>query len=151
MADLLTAEETRRARIRRYDWRGERCVHHTPEDPYIEGLCQHSRPHQRLPGGGWRVWAIMAGRGWGKTRTGAEAVREWSERYSRIGLIAATKGDAREIMVEGESGILSVFPPDRPARYIANRLRLEFPSGSIGTIYTADEPDRLRGPQHTKL
>jgi|PlaIllAssembly_1097288.scaffolds.fasta_scaffold07226_4 predicted phage terminase large subunit-like protein len=93
----------------------------------------------------------MAGRGWGKTRTGAEAVREWSERYSRIGLIAATKGDAREIMVEGESGILSVFPPDRPARYIANRLRLEFPSGSIGTIYTADEPDRLRGPQHTKL
>lgn len=94
---------------------------------------------------------ILAGRGWGKTRTGAEAVREWSETNSHIGLIAPTKTDAREIMVEGVAGILAVFPPERPARYIANRFRLEFPSGSIGTIFTADEPDRLRGPQHTKL
>ena len=94
---------------------------------------------------------ILAGRGWGKTRTGAEAVREWSETHSHIGLIAPTKTDAREIMVEGVAGILAVFPPGRPARYIANRFRLEFPSGSIGTIFTADEPDRLRGPQHTKL
>lgn len=54
-------------------------------------------------------------------------------------------------MVEGESGVLAVFPPDRPARYIANRRRIEFPSGSIGTLYTADEPERLRGPQHHKL
>lgn len=54
-------------------------------------------------------------------------------------------------MVEGVSGILAVFPRERAARYIANRFRLEFPSGSVGTIFTADEPDRLRGPQHTKL
>lgn len=54
-------------------------------------------------------------------------------------------------MVEGESGVLAVFPQERPARYIANRRRIEFPSGSIGTIYSADEPERLRGPQHHKL
>jgi len=149
--DLLNAETERRARVRRYDWRGHACPFHTPEDPFVEGSCLHGRPGQVLPDGDWRVWAIMAGRGWGKTRTGAEAVREWSERYSRIGLIAPTKNDAREVMVEGASGILSAFPPDRPARYIANRLRVEFPSGSIGTVYTADEPERLRGPQHTKL
>lgn len=149
LRELVAAEAQRRARISRYDWRGERCTHHTGDDH--GELCRHSRPSQRLPDGAWRIWAIMAGRGWGKTRTGAEAVREWSERYSRIGLIAPTKGDAREIMVEGESGILAVFPPDRPARYIANRLRIEFPSGSIGSVYTADEPDRLRGPQHSKL
>ena len=54
-------------------------------------------------------------------------------------------------MVEGESGVLAVFPQERPARYVANRRRIEFPSGSIGTIYSADEPERLRGPQHDKL
>lgn len=59
--------------------------------------------------------------------------------------------DARDIMVEGESGIIGVFPPDRPARYIANRRRVEFPSGAIGTVYSAEEPERLRGPQHHKL
>ena len=78
-------------------------------------------------------------------------MREWSESFSHIGLIAPTKSDAREIMVEGVAGILSVFPRERPARYISNRYRIEFPSGAIGTVFTADEPDRLRGPQHQKL
>lgn len=133
LLSLLEAERERRANLRRYDWS-------------VSG-----REDQHLPGGDWRIWLVLAGRGWGKTRTGAEAVRSWSERFSRIALIAPTKNDAREIMVEGESGILEVFPKDRPARYIANRFRLEFPSGSIGTIYTADEPERLRGPQHTKV
>ena len=59
--------------------------------------------------------------------------------------------DARDIMVDGESGLLAVFPKDRPARYIGNRRRIEFPSGAIGTVYSADEPERLRGPQHTKV
>lgn len=78
-------------------------------------------------------------------------VREWSESFPRIGIIGATGDDARDIMVEGVSGILSCFPPDRPARYIGNRRRVEFPSGAIGTLFTAEEPDRLRGPQHHKL
>ena len=130
---LVEAELDRRRRSRQFDWGNS------------------SRPEQRIPEGDWRLWAILAGRGWGKTRTGAETVRAWSERYSHIGLIAPTKNDAREIMVEGVSGILAVFPRERAARYIANRFRLEFPSGSVGTLFTADEPDRLRGPQHTKL
>lgn len=130
---LVESERERRRRTRAFDWPAQ------------------ARPSQLLPGGDWRLWLILAGRGWGKTRTGAEAVRSWSERYSHIGLIAPTKNDAREVMVEGVSGVLAVFPPERPARYIANRYRIEFPSGSVGTVYTADEPDRLRGPQHTKL
>jgi predicted phage terminase large subunit-like protein len=130
---LVEAEQERRKRIRTFDWTTQ------------------ARDEQRAPGGDWRIWAILAGRGWGKTRTGAETVREWSETFSHIGLIAPTKSDAREIMVEGVAGILAVFPQDRPARYIANRYRLEFPSGSVGTIFTADEPERLRGPQHTKI
>lgn len=131
---LIRAERDRRARIVKYDWRGH-----------------HARPSQILPDGDWRLWLVKAGRGFGKTRTGAEAVREWSEAHPRIGLIAPTGDDARNIMVEGESGVLSVFPPDRQAVYIANRRRIEFPSGAIGTIYSADEPERLRGPQHHKL
>lgn len=151
LAKLIAAERARRNRVRRYDWRGESCPFHSDEIPYVQGKCLHARPAQILPGGDWRLWFCKAGRGWGKTRTGAEAVREWSERYPRIGLIAATNDDARLVMVEGESGILSVFPRERPARFIANRRRIEFPSGAIGTIYSAEEPDRLRGPQHHKL
>lgn len=110
-----------------------------------------ARPEQRIPDGRWRIWVINAGRGWGKTRTGAETCRSWSESFSHIGLIAPTKNDAREVMVEGVSGILAVFPRHARPRYIANRYRIEFPSGAIGTVFTADEPDRLRGPQHEKL
>lgn len=148
---LASAERDRRDRVRRFDWRGVLCPHHSRRVPYVEGKCLHARPGQVLPEGDWRLWLAKAGRGWGKTRVGAEAVREWSENFPRIGLIGPTKDDARDIMVEGESGIVAVFPPDRPARYIANRRRIEFPSGAIGTIYTAEEPERLRGPQHHKL
>ena len=130
---LAEAERERRQRIRAHNW------------------TTSARPEQRIPAGDWRIWAILAGRGWGKTRTGAETVREWSESFSHIGLIAPTKNDAREIMVEGVSGILAVFPRERRARYVTNRYRIEFPSGAVGTLFTADEPDRLRGPQHTKL
>lgn len=133
LLSLVEAERERRANLHRFDW------------------IRSGRPDQHLPGGDWRIWLILAGRGWGKTRTGAEAVRSWSERFSRISLIAPTMDDARDIMVEGESGVVAVFPKDRPARYIANRRRIEFPSGSIGTVYSADEPERLRGPQHTKV
>lgn len=130
---LLETEQERRRLVRGYDWE------------------TNARTDQRIPAGDWRIWCILAGRGWGKTRTGAEAIRTWSENFSHLGLIAPTKNDAREIMVEGVSGILAVFPPERKPRYIANRYRIEFPSGSVGTVFTADEPDRLRGPQHTKL
>lgn len=111
-----------------------------------------SRPEQQIPDGDWwTTWLIKAGRGWGKTRTGAETVRTWSRTNSYVNLIAPTADDARDIMIEGESGILSVCPWwDRP-RYEPSKRRLTWPNGCQSLIFTADEPDRLRGKQHEKL
>lgn len=108
-----------------------------------------ARPDQVLPGGDWRYWLIMAGRGWGKTRTGAEAVREWVKTNEYVNLIGATLDDARDIMIEGESGILAICPDgERPA--YRNR-QLAWPNGAKSLVFTADEPERLRGKQHEKL
>jgi phage terminase large subunit-like protein len=109
-----------------------------------------ARPAQLPPAGSWRVWLLLAGRGFGKTRTGAELVRArvagWTAR--RLALVAPTAADARNVMVEGESGILAISPPwDRP-RYEPSKRRLTWPNGAIATLYSADEPERLRGPQH---
>jgi len=109
-----------------------------------------ARPTQLPPVGNWRVWLLLAGRGFGKTRTGAELVRArvagWTAR--RLALVAPTAADARNVMVEGESGILAISPPwDRP-RYEPSKRRLTWPNGAIATLYSADEPERLRGPQH---
>jgi phage terminase large subunit-like protein len=109
-----------------------------------------ARPGQLPPAGNWRVWLLLAGRGFGKTRTGAELVRArvaaWTAR--RLALVAPTAADARDVMVEGESGILAISPPwDRP-RYEPSKRRLTWPNGAIATLYSADEPERLRGPQH---
>jgi phage terminase large subunit-like protein len=110
-----------------------------------------SRPEQRLPAGQWIAWLILAGRGFGKTRTGAETVREWVKKYSRVNLIGATADDVRDIMVEGESGILAICPPDERPRYVANRNVLIWPNGARSLLFSAEEPDRLRGKQHEKL
>ncbi len=109
-----------------------------------------ARPSQLPPPGAWTIWLQLAGRGFGKTRTGAEWVRERVERglSRRIALVAPTAGDARDVMVEGESGILAISPSWFRPRYEPSRRRLEWPNGAIATTYSADEPDRLRGPQH---
>jgi phage terminase large subunit-like protein len=107
------------------------------------------RPEQMPPAGDWRTWLILAGRGWGKTRTGAEWVIDRIEDGAeRIALIGPTAADARDVMVEGESGILAVCPPDLAANYEPSKRRITFASGAIATTFSADEPDRLRGPQH---
>ncbi len=105
-----------------------------------------ARPEQLPPPGDWSVWLYLAGRGAGKTRAGAEAVRERIEsgQWRRIGLIAPTAGDARDVMTEGESGILSVCPD---ARFEPSRRKITWPNGAIATLFSAEEPDRLRGPQ----
>lgn len=110
-----------------------------------------ARPEQRLPAGDWRVWLILAGRGYGKTRTGSETVREWVRDYPLVNLIGATADDARDIMIEGESGILAVCPPHERPDYIKSARRLDWPNGAKSLIFTADEPERLRGKQHMKL
>lgn len=109
-----------------------------------------ARPSQLPPDGNWRVWLLLAGRGFGKTRTGAELVRGQvaSGAARRVALVAPTAADARDVMVEGESGLLAIAPPwDRPL-YEPSKRRLTWPNGATATTFSADEPERLRGPQH---
>jgi phage terminase large subunit-like protein len=104
----------------------------------------------------WLTWLILAGRGFGKTRTGAETIRKWATgktplapgQCSRIAIVAETSADARDVLVEGESGILSCHPKDFRPRYEPSKRRLTWPNGAIATTYNATEPDQLRGPQH---
>jgi len=98
----------------------------------------------------WTHWLMLAGRGFGKTRAGAEWVRSLVELGGaiRIALVAATIGDGRAIMVEGDSGLLAICPPWNQPRYEPSKRQLTWPNGSVATLYSAEEPERLRGPQH---
>jgi phage terminase large subunit-like protein len=108
-----------------------------------------ARPEQLPPTGDWRTWLLLAGRGFGKTRSGAEAVRAAVKAGNRrIALVAPTAADARDVMVEGESGLLSIGTANDRPRYEPSKRRLTWPNGAIATTYSADEPERLRGPQH---
>lgn len=99
----------------------------------------------------WTYWLIKAGRGFGKTRTGAEWVRQEVKTRSMVNLIGATADDARDIMIEGESGILACCPSDERPEYKKHEAKLVWPNGAISLIFTAKEPDRLRGKQHMSL
>lgn len=110
-----------------------------------------ARPQQFLPPGDWRTWLILAGRGFGKTRTGSETIRQWVKEFQYVNIMGATSADARDIMIEGESGILACCPPDERPEYIANKNLLRWPNGARSLIFSADKPDRLRGKQHEKL
>jgi phage terminase large subunit-like protein len=109
-----------------------------------------ARREQLPPAGDWRVWLLLAGRGFGKTRTGAELVRARIGAHTarRIALVAPTAADARDVMVEGESGLLAIAPPGERPLYEPSNRRLTWPNGAVATTYSADEPERLRGPQH---
>src|SRR5919198_1947847 len=109
-----------------------------------------ARPNQLPPPGDWQVWLLLAGRGFGKTRTLAEWVcaQAASGQASRIALVAATAADARDVLVEGESGILAVAPGWCRPIFEPSKRRLTWPNGAIATTYSAEEADRLRGPQH---
>jgi Uncharacterized conserved protein len=126
----------------------------TPEQQEL--LAYHwpciARPDQQLPTHReWTYWLIKAGRGWGKTRTGAEAVREWVKRgFNYVNLIGATADDARDIMVQGESGILAICPKWERPEYKVSQRKLVWPNGAESLIFTADEPERLRGKQSQK-
>jgi len=110
-----------------------------------------ARPNQTVPPQEWwTIWLILAGRGWGKTRCGAEFVRFHVENglASRIALIAEDAGDARDVMIEGESGILAISHPKMRPVFQPSKRRLEWPNGAIATIYSDNDPETLRGPQH---
>lgn len=108
-----------------------------------------ARPAQLPPPGDWTVWLRMAGRGEGKTRSGAEWCRAQAEAMpGSIGhLVAPTAADVRDVMVEGPSGMLAVAPPDQRPSYEPSKRRLTWPNGSTALLFSADEPERLRGPQ----
>jgi phage terminase large subunit-like protein len=112
-----------------------------------------ARPEQVAPKGDWAIWLLLAGRGFGKTRTAAEWVREEARRTDqgklRFALVARTAADVRDVLVEGESGVMSISAPSEVPLYEPSKRRLTWPNGNTATCFTADEPDSLRGPQFT--
>ncbi|MCV2868526.1 terminase family protein [Defluviimonas sp. WL0002] len=112
-------------------------------------------PHQLAPDGAWKTWVIMGGRGAGKTRAGAEWVRAEVEgscpldpgRAKRVALVGETVEQVREVMIFGDSGIMACSPPDRRPVWEATRKRLVWPNGAVAQVFSAYEPETLRGPQ----
>ena len=106
---------------------------------------------QLPPDCAWSVWLILAGRGFGKTRAGAEWVRAVAEAdpAARIALVAASLAEGRSVMVEGASGLLAIAPRGQRPKFEPSRRRLTWPSGAQATLYSAGEPESLRGPQHS--
>jgi phage terminase large subunit-like protein len=114
-----------------YDWRGF-----------------NARPEQIAPDGDWSIWLALAGRGWGKTRAGAEWIKEREASGARrIALIGETAADTRDVMVEGPSGLLSIYPDGEKPIYEPSKRRVTWPSGAVATLFNATEPNQLRGPQ----
>ena len=121
-----------------------------------------ARPEQMMPPGDWLTWLIMTGRGWGKTRSGGEAIRQWEgEGYKRFVLVGRTAADVRDVMITGESGLLSLYPEhDRPL-YEPSKTKVTWPrsgsrkwaaqkSSAVAELFAAEVPDSLRGPQGEK-
>jgi phage terminase large subunit-like protein len=96
---------------------------------------------------------VLAGRGFGKTRCGAEWVRDEVEDHGarHLGLVAATAADARDVMVDGPSGILAISPPWNKPLYEPSKRRLTWPNGATATLFSAEKPARLRGPQFDRV
>ena len=109
-----------------------------------------SRSAQRPPHGDWRIWLIRAGRGFGKTRAGAEWVRSvaTANPNARIALVGATLDEARSVMVEGPSGLLAISPPHEQLLWSPALKRLRWGNGAQARLFSAAEPDSLRGPEH---
>ena len=115
-----------------------------------------ARPEQCAPASDWHTWVILAGRGAGKTRCGAEWVRGCvcgptplgRGIYGRLALVAETAADARDVIVEGPAGLLAIHPLEFRPKFERSKRRLTWPNGAVATLYNATEPDQLRGPQH---
>jgi phage terminase large subunit-like protein len=105
---------------------------------------------QAEPSGPWRVWMVRGGRGFGKTRAGAEwiSARARENPSARIALVGATLAEARRVMVDGESGLLAVARPGEEPVWYPSRGLLVFPSGAEAQIFSAAAPESLRGPGH---
>ena len=113
------------------------------------GLWAHEG--QLPPEGDWLAWLILAGRGFGKTRAGAEWVRARAEAdpEARIALVGASLGEVRSVMVEGESGLLAIAPYGKKPKFEPSKRQLQWPGGGRAMLYSAGEAESLRGPQHS--
>ena len=115
-----------------------------------------ARPNQLPPPGDWLTWLVLAGRGFGKTWIGAHWVRDnvcgktplAGGRFRRVAMVAETSADARDVLVEGDSGLLAVHPPAFRPLYEPSKRRVTWPNGATAALYNAVEPDQLRGPEH---
>ncbi len=142
-ADLLAELSEAEAEALAHDWR-------------FWARPKQLAPPTSGPDGDWTTWLVLAGRGFGKTRCGAEWVRACVCGPSplargvarRVALVAETAADARDVLVEGESGLLGIHPPAFRPVYEPSKRRLTWPNGAVATLYNAVEPDQLRGPQH---
>jgi phage terminase large subunit-like protein len=117
---------------------------------FHERWWEWAHPGQRAPAGDWRIWLIRAGRGFGKTRAGAEWVWEQARAHpgAQIALVGATRDDVRKVMIEGPAGLIAQARDDESLDWRPTLGTLGFPSGACAHVYSAEAPDALRGPQH---
>lgn len=116
---------------------------------FADGWAIAARHDQLPPPWCWSVWLMLAGRGFGKTRAGAEWVHWMAEPDARIAIVGATEEDVRRVMVEGVSGLLATGPVDAIPTWEASRGMLRWPNGAIAYTCSAASPDSLRGPEHS--
>lgn len=115
-------------------------------------LWEYTAPENQLPPeGDWRIWMIMAGRGFGKTRSGAEWVRMIADANpdARIALVSSSLAEARAVMVKGESGLLAICWPGHKPLFEPSLHRVRFRNGAQAQLFSAAEPESLRSPQHS--
>jgi phage terminase large subunit-like protein len=156
---LAELELRRRETIKKlgpvYDWYGKPCMC-SEYNPETKTCKKHPRAldHQRPPAGEWLAWLLMAGRSAGKTRSAAEWIRYQVESHAakgeqiRIALVNETVSEVRRVQIEGASGLLAVSPPWFMPVYIPSKAEVVWPNGSVAYIYSGEQPDQLRGPQH---
>ena len=117
----------------------------------VKDWASDARPDQTPPGGDWLTWLLLGGRGAGKTRAGAEWVRAIATAEPQpagpIALVGETFADAREVMIEGVSGLLAIHPSWNRPEWQRTRRRLVWPNGTVAQAFSAEDPESLRGPQ----
>jgi len=155
VAKILASMEPREKKKLQYLWAAKARPKQMMPGLYDEGENPAGRTVKRDTTKPWTIWLNMAGRGYGKTELGSQFIRssvEYAQRVLkkpiRVALVAPTAGDARDVMLEGDSGILNISPPWNMPRYESSKRRLTWKDGSMGFLYSAEEAERLRGPQH---
>lgn len=136
--------------VQQSNWRPFYCQNLTCDGaPHDDWRWNHARADQRPPQDkDWLVWLLLSGRGAGKTRAGTEWTHRMAKKVPRIALVGATGADVRDVILEGEAGILTLAAPGERPTYEPSKRRLTWPNGAIASLYSAEEPDRLRGPEH---